>query len=264
MRCVPPPASLTRVKPPPARAPLLITLRARDVTTYLVTNQITPFFCFKSPEWIVTPSIHKPGKRCDNTIRAGGRGTDGRREKKGRDLVRAQVTDREEREGSARFLLLVRSDGVRRRRRRRRAVESFPADADADAASPPSAHRRRRPVNRRTAAAAAAAQRGGRRLKIPPPPPLIPIVAPPQTHTEARRGRGVKSLSPSSHREQRQPLFLNEPYPLVLLLPPPSAHLPSPQIGVLNGAAPFRERGAPPPSPLPPAVRPPIRPSGGF
>ena len=119
MRCVPPPASLTRVKPPPARAPLLITLRARDVTTYLVTNQITPFFCFKSPEWIVTPSIHKPGKRCDNTIRAGGRGTDGRREKKGRDLVRAQVTDREEREGSARFLLLVRSDGVRRRRRRR-------------------------------------------------------------------------------------------------------------------------------------------------
>ncbi len=192
MRCVPPPASLTRVKPPPARAPLLITLRARDVTTYLVTNQITPFFCFKSPEWIVTPSIHKPGKRCDNTIRAGGRGTDGRREKKGRDLVRAQVTDREEREGSARFLLLVRSDGVRRRRRRRRAVESFPADADADAASPPSAHRRRRPVKRRTAAAAAAAQRGGRRLKIPPPPPLIPIVAPPkhtQKHAEEEESR---------------------------------------------------------------------------
>ena len=40
-----------------------------DVTTYLVTNQITPFFCFKSSQWIVTPSICKPGKRCDNTIK---------------------------------------------------------------------------------------------------------------------------------------------------------------------------------------------------
>ncbi len=48
----------------------LYNLGRRDVTTYLVTNQITPFFCFKSSQWIVTPSIHKPGKRCDNTIKA--------------------------------------------------------------------------------------------------------------------------------------------------------------------------------------------------
>lgn len=52
------------------RPPLFMTSVARDVTTYLVTNQITPFFCFKSSQWIVTPSIHKPGKRCARERRA--------------------------------------------------------------------------------------------------------------------------------------------------------------------------------------------------
>ena len=52
-----------------AASPPFYNLGRRDVTTYLVTNQITPFFCFKSSQWIVTPSICKPGKRCDNTIK---------------------------------------------------------------------------------------------------------------------------------------------------------------------------------------------------